>query len=683
MQEKRNSIGVHIDKNALVDEGDGVIRFPNGLVITDNSEMWDGYSYDIESLGIEKWNKKVTVDHDRVVEKLVATAGNIVKRGNQVVIDSLRFAVKESAMARLTYDLMRGGFLSDASTETFGPWPSSNEKVYRDAQVCGLSLVVVGNNLNANANQLVTNSLAQAKQDGLDVAGLEQAFKTNEPPKPPKEANTKVNQEDDMKFVTIKNSRDFDVTVKYKNAAGEDTETDVKPGAGVDVGEDQKEAVENQIAGATASQPDVDAIVANKLAEARKEDEAKLAEVQNELAEFKEAFDKGVVEPAFRPAPKGEVRNRVGAANSKLADMDWRERVALQVHSNIAASHGDARAAETLRNINEFHAEGLLEAELITNALDLDNLDGFVIPREMEKTIRERVSNYTPLLQLFRFEETMSLDTAFLKGTGDITMEDVDMNDNGDNEDLKPISSPTFNTTTTSLKEFAAITPIKTSALRFSAVDLVQHITKLYKRAYDRALATSVIGRLEKAVEANGNSVPYNYSSGAGGDVEALVTLITAWSEVAEHTPNGVYTMTQKSYLHLLAMALRAGTNGPLANIFTNGPNDVPQFLSRPYAIVPSDLMPDLNTASTKSLVFEGTTATVNHGLFFADPDDFTGKVSGGLNFQVSDDAAYEIGGVTKSAWQRNEVVFRGSGYRASGLYFDEKVSGILAPGIS
>ena len=135
--------------------------------------------------------------------------------------------------------------------------------------------------------------------------------------------------------------------------------------------------------------------------------------------------------------------------------------------------------------------------------------------------------------------------------------------------------------------------------------------------------------------------------------------------------------------MDLVSHALKAGSNGPLSDLFAKGPDGIPTFLGHRYAVVSGDLLPNLNTASTKTWTFEEETVTVNHGILLADPTDFVGRVSGGLNFQVSDSAAYEQGGSVKSAWQRDQVVFRGYGYRASGLYFDENVSGVLAPGIS
>lgn len=73
----------------------------------------------------------------------------------------------------------------------------------------------------------------------------------------------------------------------------------------------------------------------------------------------------------------------------------------------------------------------------------------------------------------------------------------------------------------------------------------------------------------------------------------------------------------------------------------------------------------------------------MNHGILFADPNEFMGRVSGGLSYNVSSEASYEQGGVTKSAFQRDQLVFRGYGYRKSAVLNTESVAGVLSPGVS
>jgi hypothetical protein len=141
-------------------------------------------------------------------------------------------------------------------------------------------------------------------------------------------------------------------------------------------------------------------------------------------------------------------------------------------------------------------------------------------------------------------------------------MEDVDMEDHGDNEDLKPLKEYGVLTHTKRLTEFAAVTPVDASAIRFAAIDIVDDITRQYRRAYDQALARSVFVRLGQALQGAGaRSVQYDTTSG----VESLVSLIEGWSTIAEATPNGVWLLTLGSTAHLTAQAVRAGVNGPLS----------------------------------------------------------------------------------------------------------------------
>jgi hypothetical protein len=93
--------------------------------------------------------------------------------------------------------------------------------------------------------------------------------------------------------------------------------------------------------------------------------------------------------------------------------------------------------------------------------------------------------------------------------------------------------------------------------------------------------------------------------------------------------------------------------------------------------------MPTLDTTQTKTWSFEGDTVTVNNALYYTDPAVFKGRVSGGLNWSMSDVAAYEEGGVTKSSYQRDQVVFRGYGYRASAITDRSQVVGLSDVGVS
>lgn len=674
MKMDKHRHGVSLTKNAFTDGGEGLITFPNGQIITDDSQQRNGTKYDIESLDLSEYKGQVTADHMDMLHSVIGKVTGVAKRANAVVIDGIQFAIKENALAKMAYDLMRGGFPLDLSIETYGPWPDESDDTYYKAKLIGLSVVVVGNNRSATMAEIARNSLAEARQNGLDTTEAEKVLPEVEEPAEAPEGEQEAEDakaENDRRTVVPQ-------PVEPPEQAGE---TDTNPNEDKQVSEVKEDTKVEEV----KQDNPAPALDENKLSEMISNGIAAAMKAEREAAEekAKNEFDTAAKEPEFHRVGNGFRRAGAATNSTKLSDMDWKDRTALQLQSLVASFKGDSDAAQLARSINAVNFEELQREGIVSNALDLPDMGNFVIPKEMVREIKEQPSNYRPLLDVFGFNETNSLETAWLKGTGEIEMSDVDMDDNDDNEDLKPISTPTFATDSSRLYEFAAVTPVKASAIRFAAADLVGHITRLYRRAYDRRLAQSVIGRLEKAVEGNGNSIPYDYSSAAGGDVEAVITLLTAWSEIAEHSPNAYYIMTEASRLHLIAMAMRAGTNGPLANLFTQTPDGV-RFLSKPYIIVPGDLLPNLNTAATKTWSFEDVSSvTVNHGVLLADPTDFVGKVSGGLNFQVSDVAPYEENGTVKSAYQRDELVFRGYGYRASGLYFEENVAGVLAPGVS
>lgn len=145
---KKHHVGLLIEKNSFTDEGDGVISFPNGLPITDNSLQRNGTRYDIDSMDISEYKGQVTADHVDALSHIIAQVEGIAKSGTQVVIKKIQYLVKENPYARLAYNLLLARKTSDFSIETYGPMPDE-EGVYHNAILVGLSQVVVGNNRNA------------------------------------------------------------------------------------------------------------------------------------------------------------------------------------------------------------------------------------------------------------------------------------------------------------------------------------------------------------------------------------------------------------------------------------------------------------------------------------------------------------------------------------------------------
>lgn len=153
MAKKTNEVSQKI-VNSFIDRGDGVVDFPNGLVITDDSMMWSGTKYDINTLEIDEYPGQLTLDHTDKIENLVGKVEGVKKQGNKVTVDRIRYAVKASKEAKLAYELLVGGFSNAFSIETVGPWADSSDNTMYNHTLIGLSQVVMGNNKHAVANSI-------------------------------------------------------------------------------------------------------------------------------------------------------------------------------------------------------------------------------------------------------------------------------------------------------------------------------------------------------------------------------------------------------------------------------------------------------------------------------------------------------------------------------------------------
>ena len=656
----KNHRKLQIVRNSYIDEGDGVISFPNGLVITDDSTQRNNTRYDIGSMNISEYKGQVTADHEDKLSHVIAQVDNVYKVGQRVVIDKIKYLVKENPYARLAYNIMLARNASDFSIETYGPAPD-DEGVYHDAVLVGLSQVVVGNNRNASLNSLVCNSLKQSIEDGLDTNDFENQFVEI------LNSEYNINNRRDNMFVTIKNSRDFAIAIKYKNAAEDEVEATLEPGATVDVSEDQKEAVEAQITSAEAPKAEEEN-VENKLSEIIANALTPLTEKIEAIE--KDQFNKGAQKPEFKEAER--------KSTNKFDGMDWRERHAAQINSvwDFQRS-GNSEAAATLNKLNELNLADLKKEGIVSNSMTLSDFGNFVISPELLTEIQGCRNDYTDLVKATEWKETLSTQFAWLRRSGDINMQSVEFCDDGANGNLKPISEYTASVETANLEELAAVTPVCNAATRFLAADLLGDVAKGYSNDYDRKRAQLVIARLEQAVDGNGNSIVY-------GDTDTVATLtdwVDAWAEIATCTPNGTFVFNTSTYAELMRRAVQNGVNGPLGSIFITG--EIPTIFGRPFIVTPDDLMPTLNTAQTKSIAVDGSTVTINHAVFYANLNNFTGRTSGGLQYDLSNDAAYEDGGTVKSAYQRNELVLRGSFFRGGAIKDENQVSGILSPGVS
>jgi hypothetical protein len=731
-----NSLQVTVPQS-YVDEGDGVVSFPNGLTITDGSVQRNGTSYDINSLDISRYGNQLTGDHEDKLSSLIGEVIGVVKQDGRVVVNKIRYAVKENPYARLAYDLLRGGFSKNFSTETIGPKPG-HDGVWWNSELVGLSQVVTQNNYNAHVNsfnKVVHNSLEQAKQDGLDVTGIEEKIvksnsveeenkmeekeKTQVTETETKETETKTPEVEETKAEDAKvetteekkapavedaqedggkkvaetahdpNRDEADKKAETSKTTGEvknqteteETKKDVEVEADkkaetetkTEVSEEQKETnkeekmeedkkVETQNSTLTAEQ--VTEIVANALKPLNDELVAVKAEAKN-------AFDKSAKAPEFKKESE--------TAKNSFEAMDVDTRFSKQVEA--AYNHvrlQDPEALKTLREINKINLEGLKQAGIAKNAMTLDDLGNFIIPAEMYKEIAGHRNDYTALLNVTEWKDTLSLEFAWLERVGDIDMQNVaigvDLGDGLDGDDdarLKPISEYSAVPRRSELEELAAVTVVANSATRFAAVDLLADAAKGYRNDYDRKRAQLVIARLEQAVDSTGYSVPYNPSN----DVDALTAWLDAVTAISDTTLTGTLIFNARTFAELKSRALKAGANGPLSEILTTG--DLPTVWGYRFIVVPNDLMPSLGGSENIKHKVYGQDVTINHAVYFADLTTFTGRTSGGLFYDVSNSASYEVSGTTRSAYQRNELVLRGSFFRGGAVMDKEVVAGV------
>lgn len=728
MDRVKNQLTIEVPQG-FKDEGDGVVSFPNGLTITDDTEQRNGTRYDINSLSIEKYGKQITADHKDELGNIIGEAIGTVKLNGRVVVNKIRYAIKENPYARIAHDLLIGGFSKNFSTETIGPRPDENG-VYWNAELVGLSQVVTQNNYNAHVNKInevVHNSLEQSKKDGLDVTGIEEKVLnefTAEQESKMEETNkqdTKVEEtkveDTEKKAPVLEQAEEAGVetpktaeTVKAEDTAGteaneeqkadetetEETETKTENQNQETDTEETKEEVKADDTATETKDETVEDKETNNKEEKMDKDENKVtptltAEQVAEIvanavkplqeenaslkAEFKNAFDKSAKEPEFKADNKADEK-----VENKFAAMGTEERFGAQVLAAYnAVKMNNVDSWKTLNEINQVNLDELKSKGIAKNAVTLDDLGNFVIPAEMYNEIAGYRTDYTAILEATEWRETLSLEFAWLQRVGDIDMQPVAIGssivDEGgpvsDDARLKPISEYSAVPKKSPLEELAAVTVVATSATRFAAVDLLQDAAAGYRNDYDRKRAQLVIAELEKAVDQTGFSTAYSPSS----DADALTAWLDAVTAVSDTTLNGVLIFNARTFAELKSRALKAGVNGPLADILTSG--DLPTVFGYRFVIVPNDLMPSLGGSESISHVVHGDTIAINHAVFFADLSTFTGRTSGGLQYDVSNQAPYEVGGVVKSAYQRNELVLRGSFFRGGAVKDVNVVAGI------
>ena len=327
--------------------------------------------------------------------------------------------------------------------------------------------------------------------------------------------------------------------------------------------------------------------------------------------------------------------------------------------------------AKTLSEINARNLAALKEAKIVNAALTLEDLGNFVIGPELYNQVATARTDYTAILGATQWKETSSIEFGWLTRSSDIDMTNVAIGITGDDGSrLKPVSTPAYGAQSEKLEEMAAVTPISINVIKFAAADILSDVAEGYRNDYDRKRAQLVIARLQQAVNATGNKQSFDISDGLMG--WALVV-----AKISDATTVGTLIFNSKTLAALKGQAIASQNAAVLTEIASGS------ILGTPFVVVPNDLMPTLNVVETKSFAVHGAAVTIDQAVFYADLRTFTGRTSGGMKYDVDGSASYEIGGTVYSAYQRNEVVLRGSFFRGGVVKDTSVVASIPAVAVS
>ena len=391
-------------------------------------------------------------------------------------------------------------------------------------------------------------------------------------------------------------------------------------------------------------------------------------------------LDEMVKEPEVKEAEKEE--EKVDNSISK----DWKVRYNDQVAAAWDAYRlHNAAAMDKLAKINAFNASLKVENDAGTAPITIESLDSFVLPPEVDTMIHGRRTRYTDFLNKIEYVTTDRLTFAYATRVGDIDMRNVALCDDNEDGNLKPIETYGLEQGVAQMEELAAVTPICDNATKYMAIDILADLAAGYRNDFDRKLAQLAILRIQQAINTTAQTVEFDPAD----SVEALVDFVKATTLVADGVVNGTFVFNAKTKAKLVEYIFRAAAAGDLGrDAMTTG--DFPTIFGYPYVVVPNDLMPTLG--GTEQIAFQATnnatgqleTVNITSPVFYGDLDEFRGKVSGALRYDVSAEASYEVTNAsgskeTRSAWQRNELVLRGSFLRG-GYIADASVFSGLVP---
>lgn len=739
MEKRKNQLQVSVSNSGFVDEGDGIVSFPNGLTITDNSVMRSGTRYDVNSLDITNYAGQLTADHYDSLGTLIGKVIGVAKDSSRVSVQAIKYAVKENPYARLAYDLLVGGFSNSFSIETIGPYPDQADPVYRNHELVGLSQVVVPNNYNAKINQfneIVHNSLERSQQDGLDITGVEEKIfssielMSSEPIEEESMAkDKKVNTSEEKEtpvIETVENEAVVEETEVVETetpaeevveepeapaeekAPAEEVEVENEAPAEEEATEEEAEAEEEAPAEEEAvedeaddtDEPETEEAEADESEEEPEEEvenqtnknEEKLEMTKEEIAEIvaqsvaaalkpvqeEVAAAKEVAQNALDAQAKEPEFEKVDEVVTAYDSMSAEELFAKQLNAAVAVERTDSvEGRKTLNELNARNLQALKDAKIVNAALTLEDLGNFVIGPELYNQVVGVRTNYAALIDATQWRETNSLEFSWLTRSSDIDMQSVAIGALGDvsspdtsDARLKPVSTTAYGPNTGKMEEMAAVTPISINVIKFAAADILMDVAEGYRNDYDRKRAQLVIARLQQAVNATGEKHTYDSSNG-------IIQFAQVVANLSDVTTVGKLVMNSKTLAMIKGAAIDANLESILLELAQG------TVLGTPFLVVPNDLLPTLNTTETKTFVVDGVNVTIDQAIFYADLATFTGRSSGGLKYDVDGSASYEIGGTVYSAYQRNEVVLRGSFFRGGVVRDTALVASIPAVSVS
>jgi len=469
-------------------------------------------------------------------------------------------------------------------------------------------------------------------------------------------------------------------TVEVENSI-EESETSEELSEGDKEPEDSAEEVEQ-----TSETDEEDNNLNNKDTMTDEQINALVARIKNELA------DEAVKAPEVE-----EVEEAKKEENS--FSKDYRIRYNEQVAAAWDAYRlKNAAAMDKLAKINAYNASLKVTNDTVGGPITISGdpgIDGFVLPPEIDTMIHGKRTDYSALLSQLDYAETSSLQFAYATRVGDINMRPVKLCEGGETitddaqhvrpDNLKAIEGYSLTQGLSQMEEFAAVTPICNSVTRFAAADILADVAAGYRTDYDRKLAQLFIVRLQQAVNHTDNVVEFDPASAT----DALIDFVKATTKVSDTVVNGKFIFNARTKAAILEYLFNSGAGGELSvNAFANG--DIPTIFGFPYVVVPNDLMPTLGEGDTRTFVaqsLDGTTietVDIVSPVFYGDFSEYRGKVHGGLSYDISAEASYEVYNATgvvetRSAWQRNELVLRGSFYRG-GYIADESVIAGMTP---